>query len=250
MRPLQLTSAVLVLLALVGCVEAPAHDPAEEHALASIVALLTGYDSDGLASRLKDLVEDSLTSESVERFIVPVSGAATSPGRLLARSRSGASALGESRTRYALRPATTVEPGAGTGIAVELDGASLHASTSLSIRATSHGIIEIVSVGRLLERSATGELRIDGALGERPGDGVPFSHVEATLTWNHLRLLEDPSGEGLRMQGSIAISIAARGARGLVIRNGTLRLRGDESAVLDLGGRHHRIDIRRSRMAP
>ena len=247
MRPHRLLSAAIVMLALAGCTpDRPEGAEREERAIASVVALLVGYESDGLSSLLADLAADSLTAEQETALVIPASNAA--PGRLFVRSRHGTSALGESRTRCIVRPAGALAPGAGESVSIDLDGVSLHASDAVSIRATTSGSIHLASAGRLLERFASGEVRVAGALGDRPGGDVPFTSIQATFTFSHLRLVDVGAAEGPALDGTVAISIAASGPNGMIIRNGVLELEGDDHGTLEITGRHYPIDVRSARV--
>jgi hypothetical protein len=249
MRPVTLLTAGILMLSLIGCTaDPPASVEREERAISSVVALLVGYESDGLASLLADLVEDSLIVQRETPLVIHASRSASEPARLFVRSRRGVSAIGESRTRCEVRATPAIEPGSGEGVSVELDGSSLHASNAISIRALNYGTITLAADGPLLERYASGELRVDGSLGDRPGDGVPFTQLEATLTWSHLKLVDVPPASAPAMVGSIAISISAGGPGGMIIRNGVLTLDGTEHAILVMGGRQIAIDVRRARV--
>jgi hypothetical protein len=248
MRPIHIPALLLLVLGASGCVSEPApHADADDRAIASVVALLSGYESDGLVSTLGELLADSLAREEEPPFAIHASRVEEPPRvRTLVTSRSGVIALGESRLRFTVENAGIREHGAGEAVALDVDGESLHASASLAIRARSSGSIFLAAAGPLRDRASAGELRIDGALGDHPTNGVPFNRIEATLSWSRLRLTHGAERELPSVAGVLSISIAARGERGLVLRNGILVLDGTDRGILDLGGRRYAIDIRRA----
>jgi hypothetical protein len=164
--------------------------------------------------------------------------------RMLVSNRGAGGSLGQVRMRYAVHAPQAGEPGSGPTVALDIDEESTHASGSMAIRAMSLGTIRIESAGPLRTLSSSGDLRIGGDLGDRPTDGVPFTHVDATLSWTHVRI--GAAAAGARpLTGEIAISVAASGAGGLVLRNATLTLDGTDRGMLDVGGRRFRVDLRR-----
>jgi hypothetical protein len=247
MRPFHIVLATTLTLMIAGCVSEPAHDAAaDDRAIASIVALLAGYDSGGLASTLSDLDEDSLAVEEESAFAIHAAQfGEPSPVRTLVRNRKGESALGESRMRLTMGERGEGEAGTGERVDLEVDARSLHASATLAVRAHSAGRITLVAAGPLRERSSAGELHIEGTIGDRPRDGVPFTRVEVTLSWKRLEVRKRIAG----LLGELGVSVAAWGARGLVLRNGTVALDGAGRGLLDLGGRRYALDLARAQTA-
>jgi hypothetical protein len=251
--------AVMVAL-LAGCA---ADTPTQvrsnnDEVIARIVAGAAGYESNGFAATINDLVTAG-AGATVRRpgdathtaIVVTASDSIFDPSsksQMLSLSceRNRADEYSEWRMRYKIQFAGVKQvsretmPAGPVEAVLYTDGT--YRNRVLTVQGESRGYVRFDQV----DPSGTGlsgEYIWKGStvvLGERE---ERYNDVTVKFTWNRLKSVAGPGGEVQYIAGRSDVQVSANGPDGVIVRSGSLVFEGDR-AILAIGGEKYLLNVR------
>ncbi len=253
--------AVLMMLALVGCSSEPPTQASvvNDDVIAEVAAGAISYQSNGLAATLNDLVAAGKglslrgDQQNGEVRVAESDSSFDSASRLqtidLTCQRDRSDAYSEWELRYQITYAGVDAQKSATPRPV--NPMMAHSSTNgtyrnarLTVQGRSVGNIRFDSLNLAGGVYLSGEYLWDGTSVVR-ADEARFSDVAIRCTWSRLYLVADPRSGEQTIVGRCDMNISANGPNGVISKNGTLLLDGGDIAILTIGAKRYRIDMRK-----
>lgn len=252
----------LMALVVIGCADdTPTEAARGEHddAVAKIVAGALGYESNGLAAMVADMVTagtgGTLRSEGSamhEALTVTQNDSIFDPASLtqslvLGCERNHADAYSEWKLRYTIDYAEMEGRGdmrkPGTPVAGRTHADGTYRNSILTVQGKSDGTIGFVKPDAGRSAWLNGEYRWQGTTSFRD-EAASYGNVVVTFTWNRLHVKCRPGGSDPILTGRCDVTIRANGPEGAVSRNGSITFDGGEQALLTVGGKRYLVSVR------
>ncbi len=254
----------LMVLLVAGCADdmpTPTEAARAEHddAVAKIVAGALGYESNGLAAMMSDMVvagtggtlregtpgaHTALTVSQNDSIFDPAS---LRQSLVLACERNQADTYSEWKLRYTINYGGMSGTGAARkpagALSAETHADGTYRNSLLTVQGNSDGAIGFVRTGAGRDAWLSGEYTWQGTTTLRR-ETVSYGDVMVTFTWNRLHVESRPAGEAPVLSGKCDVTIRANGPDGAFSRNGSITFSGTDEALLSIGGKRFLISVR------
>lgn len=262
MKKMILSVAMVVTSLLASCaVDTPTQVPQNDgDVVAKLVAGAVGFESNGLAATINDLVvagtggtlRTSVGSAMSTSVVVTRNDSIFDPSTRtqllsLGCERNRADTYSEWGLSYKIRFANV----GGNGEAplpidprdaeTQTDGTFRNAS--LKAQGISNGRISFEKVEPGREAMLSGEYRWNGSAVLRGSGEERYDNVTITFNWNRLNAIAGPGGDGQYLNGRCEVNVKANGPNGVISRSGTLTFAGDDIGTLAIGGKRYLVSI-------
>ena len=260
--------ATMALL-VIGCsTKAPTQAPEDNEVIAELVAGTLGYDGNGLAAVVSDVITiedtdapftiagatDNSSNNVISRAVdlTPASVRNTGPDHSVAFSRRHdfASVFSDWELSYKFlanknEQRSPARKTTGHWVQAETHANGTFRNSRLKIQGESRGTFELVEQERTQPASVVlkGEYRYDGNATLLARNDASLTDVSITVNWERLSIIRDKRDKSTNVRGRADINVISNGPGGIVSRNGTITFDGSERAIMEMGGREYLIDI-------
>lgn len=246
----------LFALLLWGCSNStPTQVPeSNDEMIAAIVAATAGYEGNGLAAMIDDAVAIEAGWEIRDRSVAEKAAvqrrsydSATGWTTVnLQRRSSRGDDHSEWNLDYRLLPGVIerVDSGTDAGGVVESRTRGIYRSDGLRLEGESLGRLQMLDPGvGQAPPVLSGEYRWSGASSSNGRREDRYADIVVRFNWQELQASRSSINERAILSGRCNVTVSLNGPEGAVVRNGSLRFKGDGRGVLVIGGKHYMLSI-------